>query len=331
MYFNKYILPLWYFSFSIIFLIGNIYYLSYRLLAVREFEVKRRIEKRNFKFVFAFIIALIFIIISLGSSNNLNVFFGIIAVGQGLWVYDYNFILDEGLLIKGRFISWGKISDLDYKKDKEVELSYYKNNQHSKIYKITFNIGYDATLVLENTLKSKRDITNIGNWESEDIINSLNRLKRVVAIALIFVTIIFIYGGYNLLQPKKLGVVLEKAFNHDKTSTVVVYYPGEVKDENLPIANMSTTSKEKKINEVEKYLNSFILRKIQFKDIQYSFLNQDAYGIILYELDGDKVEIYISKKEPVIEIISNNKKKSYYIEEGYEDLDFINKFGKRIN
>ncbi|MBU3146692.1 hypothetical protein [Clostridium sp. CF012] len=331
MYFNEYILPLWYFSVSIIFLLGSIYYFFYRLLAVRKFEVKKRIDKSNFKYVFAFITALIVIIISLKSSNNFNVFFGIISIGQGFWVYDYNFILDEGLLIKGRFISWSKISNLDYKKDKAVELSYYKNNQHSKISKMTFNIGDDAKLVLENTLKRKRDITNIGNWESEDIIHSLNRLKRVIAIALIFVTIIFTYGVYNLLQPKYLKVVLEKAFNHDKTSTVVVYYPREVKEENMSIANMSTTSKEEKINEVKEYLNSFSIRKIQFKDIQYSFMDQDAYEIILYELDGDKVEIYISKKEPVIEIISKNKKKSYYIEEGYKDLDFINKFGKSIN
>ena len=53
--------------------------------------------------------------------------------------------------------------------------------------------------------------------------------------------------------------------------------------------------------------------------------------IILYDLDGNEVELYISKKEPVIEIISKNKKKSYYIEQGYKDLDFIEKFGKSIN
>ncbi|MFT5871231.1 MAG: hypothetical protein ACI8WT_000149 [Clostridium sp.] len=209
MYFNEYILPLWYFLIPIIFLLGSIYYFSYRVLAVRKFEVKKRIEKRNLKHVFVFIPALILIIMSLRSSNNLNIFFGIISVGQVLCVYDYNFILDEGLLIKGRFISWSKISNLDYKEDKAVELSYYKNNQHSKISKMTFNIGDDATLVLENTLKLKRDIINIGNWESEDIINSLNRLKIVLAIALIFVTIIFTYGGYNLLQSKYLEVVLE--------------------------------------------------------------------------------------------------------------------------
>ena len=58
---------------------------------------------------------------------------------------------------------------------------------------------------------------------------------------------------------------------------------------------------------------------------------QEVYEIILYELDGNKVEIYISKKEPVIEIISKNKKRSYYIEEGYQDVDFLNKFGKSIN
>jgi hypothetical protein len=73
----------------------------------------------------------------LRSSNNLNIFFGIISIGQGFWAYDYNFILDEGLFIKGRFISWSKISNLDYKNDKIVELSYYKNNQHSNISKMT--------------------------------------------------------------------------------------------------------------------------------------------------------------------------------------------------
>ena len=69
---------------------------------------------------------------------------------------------------------------------KVVELSYYKNNQHSKISKMTFNIDYDSTLVLENTLKRKRDITNIGNWESEDIIHSLKSVKRGVVLALVF-------------------------------------------------------------------------------------------------------------------------------------------------
>lgn len=331
MYFNEYILPLWYFSGSIIFLLVSIYYLAYRILAVRKFEVKKRIGKTNYKYVFPILTASILIIISLRSSNNLNIFFGIISIGQGLWLYDYNFILDEGLFIKGRFISWSKISNLDNKKDKIVELSYYKNNQHIKISKMTFNIDYDATLVLENTLKRKRDITNIGNWESEDITHSLKNVKRGVVLALLFATMIFGYGVYNLLQPNYLQVVLEKVFNHQKTSTVVVYYPREVKDENMPIANMSTTSKQEKINEVKDYLNSFYIRKTQFKEIKYSFIDQEAYEIILYELDGDKVELYISKIEPVIEIISKNKKRSYYIEEGYKDLDFINKFGKSIN
>lgn len=330
MYFNEYIMPLWYFSVSIIFLLLSIYYFFYRILAVRKFEVKKRIGKRNFKYVFPFITASILIIISLGSSNNLNIFFGIISIGQGLWVYDYNFILDEGLFIKGRFISWSKISNLDFNKDKIVELSYYKNNQHSKISEMTFNIDYDATLVLENTLKSKRDIANISNWENEEITHSLKSVKGGVALALVFATIIFVYGVYNLLQPKYLEVVLEKAFNHQKTSTVVVYYPGEVKDENRLISNMSTTSKEEKINEVKDYLNSFYVRKTQIKDIKYSFMDQAPYEIVLYELDGDKVEIYISKSEPVIEIISKNKKRSYFIEEGYKDIDFINKFGESI-
>jgi hypothetical protein len=330
MYFNEYILPLWYFSFSIIILLCSIYYFFYRIFAVRKFEVKKRIEKTNFQYVFAFITASILIIVSVGSSNNLNVFFGIISIAQGFWVYDYNFILDEGLFIKGKFISWSKISNLDYKDNKTAVLSYFKKNQHSKISKMTFNIGYDATLVLEDTLKHKRVITNISNWENEDITHSLKIVKRGVALALIFVTMIFVYGAYSLSQPRYLEVVLEKAFNHEKTSTVVVYYPREVKDVNMPVANMSTTSKEEKINEVKDYLNSFYIRRIQLKDIQYSFMDHEVYEITLYELDGNKVEIYISKKEPVIEIISKNKKKSYYIEEGYTDIDFINKFGKSI-
>ena len=145
MYFNEYILPLWYYLVPIIFLLSSIYYFFYRLLAVRKFEVKKRIEKGNFKYLFAFITALILLITSLRSRNNLNVFFGIISIGQGFWLYDYNFILDEGLLIKGRFIPWSKISNLDYKDDKIAELSYFKNNQHIKISKITVNIDYDAT------------------------------------------------------------------------------------------------------------------------------------------------------------------------------------------
>ena len=331
MYFNEYILPLWYFSVSIIFLLISIYYFFYRIFAVRKFEVKKRIGKTNFNYVFSFLTALILIAMSWRYNNNLNVFFGIISIGQGFWAYDYNFILDEGLFIKGRFISWSKISNLDYKSDKIVELSYYKNNQHSKISKITFNVDYDATLVLENTLKRKRDITNIGSWENEDITHSLKRVKRGVALTIVFAAIIFMYGVYNLLQPKYLEVVLEKTFHHQKTSTVAIYYQSEVKEENTPISNMSTTSKEEKINEVKDYLNSFSIRKTQFKDIRHSFMDQDGYEIILYELDGDKVEIYISKKEPVIEIIIKNKKRSYYIEEGYKDLDFINKFRESIN
>jgi hypothetical protein len=331
MYFNEYILPLWYFSVSIIFLLVSIYYFFYRIFAVRKFEIKKRIGKTNFNYVFSFLTASILIAMSWRYNNNLNVFFGIISIGQGFWAYDYNFILDEGLFIKGRFISWSKISNLDYKSDKIVELTYYKNNQHSKISKITFNVDYDATLVLENTLKRKRDITNIGNWENEDITHSLKRVKRGVVFTIVFASIIFVYGVYNLLQPKYLEVVLEKTFNHQKTSTVVIYSPQQVKEENAPISNMSTTSKEEKINEVKDYLNSLYIRKIQFKDIRYRFMNQDVYEIILYELDGDKVEIYISKKEPVIDIIVKNKKKSYYIEEGHKDLDFINKFRESIN
>lgn len=331
MYFNEYILPLWYFLGPIIVLLVSIYHFFYRILAVRRFETKKRIGKSNFKFIFAVLTASILIIVSLRSNNNINIFFGIISIAQGFWLYDYNFILDEGLFIKGRFIPWSKISNLDYKEDKIVELSYYKNNQHSKISKMTFNIDYDATLVLEDILKRKRYITNIGNWENEDITHSLKSVKRVVALALVFASIIFGYGVYNLLQPKHLEAVLEKAFNHKKTSTVVIYYPRELKDEKAPVSNMSITSKEEKINEVKNYLNSFSIRKIQFKGMKYSFMEQDAYEVILYELDGNKVEIYISKKEPVIDIISKNKKRSYYTEDGYKDLDFINKFGKSIN
>jgi hypothetical protein len=185
-------------------------------------------------------------------------------------------------------------------------------------------------LVLDDTLKRKQVITNISNWENEDITHSLKSVKRGVAVALIFVTMIFAYGAYRLLQPKYLEVVLEKTFSHDKTSTVVVYYPSEIKDVCLPVANMATTSKELKIKEVKDYLNSFSLRKIQFKNIRSNFIYQEVYEIVLYELDENKVEIFISKKEPVIEIICKNKKKSYYIDAGYKDIDFINKFGKSM-
>jgi hypothetical protein len=330
MYFNEYILPLWYFSFPIIILLFSIYHFFYRIFAVRKFEVRKRIEKRNLKFLFAFIVAAIIIFVSLGSSNNINIFFGIISIAQGFWAYDYNFILDDGLFVKGRFISWSKISSLDYEDKNTAVLSYFKNNQHSKISKMTFNIGYDEQLVLDDTLKHKQVITNISNWENEDITHSLKSVKRGVAVALVFVTMIFAYGAYRLSQPKYLEVVLEKTFNHEKTSTVVVYYPSEIKDVYLPVANMATTSKELKIKEVKDYLNSYSLRKIQFKNIRSNFIYQEVYEIVLYELDGSKVEIFISKKEPVIEIISKNKKKSYYIEEGYKDIDFINKFGKSI-
>lgn len=331
MYFNEYILPLWYFSVPIIFLLCSIYYFAYRLFAARKFEIRKRIEKRNFKYVFAFITASILIIISLSSRNNLNIFFGIISIGQGFWVYDYNFILDEGLLIKGRFISWSKISNLDYEDNKTVVLSYFKNNQHSEISKMTFNIGDDSTLVLEDALKRKRDITNISNWESEDKMNSLNRLKRVLALTLIFLTMIFGYGVYNLLQPKSLGIVLEKTFNHEKTSTVVVHYPREVKDENMATSNMSTTSKEEEITELKNYLNSVHIRKIQFQDIRYKYMFEGFFEITLYKLNGEKVEIFISKEEPIIEIIRDNKKRSYFIEEGYKVQEFISKFGKSID
>jgi len=330
MYFNEYILPLWYFSFPIIILLFSIYHFFYRIFAVRKFEVRKRIEKRNFKFLFAFIVAAIIIFVSLESSNNLNIFFGIISIAQGFWAYDYNFILDDGLFIKGRFISWSKISSLDYEDKNIAVLSYFKNNQHSNISKMTFNIGYDEQVVLDDTLKHKQVITNISNWENEDITHSLKSVKRGVAVAVVFVTMIFVYGGYRLTQPKYLEVVLEKTFSHEKTSTVVVYYPREVKDENMPVANMSTTSKEEKIKEVKDYLNSFSIRNIQFKEIKYSFMEQEVYEIIFYELDGNQIEIYISKKEPVIEIISKNKKRSYYIQEGYKDIDFINEFGKSI-
>lgn len=331
MYFNEYIFPLGYYLVSIIILLCSIYYFLYRIFAARKFEVRKRIEKGNFNFIFVFIGALIIISMSLSSSNNLNIFFAIISIAQGLWIYDYNFILDEGLFIKGKFISWSKINNLDYKDDKTAELSYFKKNQNSVISKMTFNIGYDAKLVLEDALKRKQVITNISNWENEDITHSFKSVKRGIALALVIVTMIFLYGVYSLLQPKSLEVVLEKTFNHEKTSSVVVRYPREVKDENMPVSNMSTTSKEEKINEVKNYLNSFSIRKIQLKDIRYRFIEQEVYEVTLYELDGDEVEIYISKKEPVIEVISKNKKRSYYIEQGYTDIDFINKFGQSIN
>ncbi|MCB2290046.1 hypothetical protein LGK97_09730 [Clostridium sp. CS001] len=331
MYFKEYIFPLGYYLVSIIILLCSIYYLLYRIFAVRKFEVRKRMEKGNFNFIFVFIGALIIISMSSKSSNNLNIFFAIISIAQGLWIYDYNFILDEGLFIKGKFISWSKINNLDYKDDKTAELSYFKKNQNSVISKMTFNIGNDAKLVLEDALKRKQVITNISNWENEDITQSFKSVQRGIALALIFVIMIFAYLAYSLGQPKYLEVVLAKTFNHEKTSSIVVRYPREVKDENMPFGNMSTTSKEEKINEVKDYLNSFSIRKIQLRDMRYRFIEQEVYEVTLYELDGDEVEIYISKKEPVIEIISKNKKRSYYIEQGYTDIDFINKFGQSIN
>jgi hypothetical protein len=98
----------------------------------------------------------------------------------------------------------------------------------------------------------------------------------------------------------------------------------------MPIPNMGTTSKQGKIKELKAYLNSFCIGRIKLKDIEYSFTLGDTYEIILYELNGEKVEIFISKKEPIIEIISKNKKRSYFIEEGYKELEFINEFGKSL-
>lgn len=110
MYFKEYILPLWYFSFSIIFLLFSIYDFLYRVLVARKFKNKRRIEERDFRYLFSFIIGLIQISLSLQNRNNVNISTAVIFIGLGFYLYDYNFILNEGLMLKGRFIPWSKIN-----------------------------------------------------------------------------------------------------------------------------------------------------------------------------------------------------------------------------
>ncbi|MBU3144070.1 DUF5673 domain-containing protein [Clostridium sp. CF012] len=328
MYFKEYILPLWYFSFPIMFLLFSIYYFLYRILVARRFQYRKRIEERNFGYLCLIITGLILITLAFLEKNNINVFLAIILMGRGFWLYEYNFILKEGFFIKGRFISWDKINSLDYKKNnKSLVLSYFKNNKDSKISKVTFNIGYNSKLELENVQKDK--LNNINNVVNEDKICPTKSIKIGLSLALISLTMIFIYGVYNLLQPKALGDILEKTFNHGETSSVIVMYEGEHKAEGSPY-DMSSTSKEDKLKEIRSYLNSFHVRKIRFENIKYSFITGYPYSIILYELNGDTTEVYISKKEHVIEIIRDNKRKSYFIEKGYKDSEFINKFGKSI-
>jgi hypothetical protein len=272
MYFKEYILPLWYFGVPIIFLLCSIYYFLYKILVARKFEVKRRIKKTNFIYLYLFIGALLTIMSFLGR-NNTSGFLGILLIGQGFWIYEYDFVLNKGLLIKGRFIPWNNISDLDYKNKKVAVISYFKNKNNSKIFKVTFNIEYDLRMQLENTLKDKQDNTNITNVKNGDKICSVKSIKVGLSLALIFLTMTFGYGLYNLLQPKSVGVVLEETFKHGETSAVVVYYHHELKP------NMSTTSKKEKINEVKNYLNSLHTRKIQFKDIRYKHRFEDLFEI----------------------------------------------------
>ena len=330
MYFKEYILPLWYFSFSIMFLLFSIYSFLYRILVARKFQDKRRIVERDFRCLYSFISGLVLITISIQNRNNINIFLAIILIGLGFYLYDYNFILNEGLFIKGRLISWNKIKGLDYKKNnKEIVLSYFKKN-NSKISKVTFTIRYDSRLALENMLKDKLNNTNINNVEKEDKIYPIKSIKIGVSLVLISLTMIFVYGVYNLLQPKALGEVLEKTFNHRETSSIVVRYEGELKDKGLSVYDMAVTGKEENIKEIKNSLNSFQIRKIQLEDLRYNSITEYPYIIEFYKLDGDKVEIFISKKEPIIEIVRNNKKRSYFIEKGYEDLEFVNKLGKSI-
>lgn len=335
MYFKEYVLPLWYFSFSIIFLLFSIYYFFYRILVARKFKYKKRIEKRDFRYLYLLVLGLINITISLQNittslqnKNTINIFLAIILIGVGFYLYDYNFILNEGLFIKGRFIPWNKINSMDYKKNnKAIVLSYFKNNNGSKISKVTFNIRYNSKLELENMQKDKVDNTNI---DKVDKIYPDKNVKIRLDLASIVFLMIFIYGFYNLLQPKALGGIIDKTFNHTETSSVVVLYQGEFENQGLPY-DMSTTSKEERIKEIKNFLNSFYIRKIPYQDLGYTSIKGYPYSIKLYELTGDKVEIFISKSEPILEIKTNNKKRSYFIESGYENLKFINKFGESID
>lgn len=324
MYFKDYILPLWYFGVPIILLLCSIYYFLYRILVARKFEVKRRIKKANFIYLYLFI-GVSLIITSLLERNNDIVFLGIILIGQGFWIYDYNFVLNEGILIKGRVIPWNNISNLNYKNNKVVIISYFKNKSNSKISKVTFNIEYHSRIQLENTLKDKQDNINITNVENGNKTYSVKSIKVGLSLALIFLTMIFGYGLYNLLQPKSLGVVLEETFKHRETSAVRIYYHDELK------TTVSPTSKEERIREVKNYLNSLHVRKIQFKDNRYKYRSEGLFEITLYELNGDEVQIAIYKKEPIIEITRDKKKRGYFIEEGYEYLDFLNEVRKSMN
>lgn len=330
MYFKEYILPLWYFSFSAIFLLFCIYSFLYRILVARRLHDKRRIEERDFRYLYSFISGLIIITSSLQNRNNINTFLAIILIGLAFYLYDYNFILKEGLFIKGKFISWNRVNNFDYKKNnKEVVLSYFKDNNHGKASRVTFTIRYDSRLVLENIMMDKLSSTNVDNGENEDKVYSAKPINIALSLALIFFTLICIYGVYNLLKPRVLGEVLEKNFNHRETPTVAIRYEGENKDKGARF-DMSMTSKEDKIQEIMSYLKSFELRKIRFQDIRYSANTEYPYSITLYELDGNKVEISISKKEHILEIRRDNKKRSYFVEEGYDNLKFLNKLGKAI-
>lgn len=114
MYFRDYILPQWYYLVSIIILLCSMYYFLYRIFAARKFKVRKRIGKRNFNLIFAFTAALIIMSISVSSNNNINIFFAIISIAQGLWLNDYNFIVDEGR----EYAYWEYVYNIKRRKDK---------------------------------------------------------------------------------------------------------------------------------------------------------------------------------------------------------------------
>ena len=326
MYFKEYILPLWYFLFSIIFLLFSIYYFLYRILVAKKFKNKRRIEERDFRYLYSFISGTLLIITSIQNRNNIITFLATILIGLAFYVYDYNFILKEGLFLKGRFISWNRISKLDYKKNnKEIVLSYFKNNNPSKISKVTFIIRYKSRLELENIMRDKLSSTNVDDGENRDKAYSVKSIKIGISLALIFFTLICIYGVYNLLQPRALGEVLEETFNHGETFAVTVKYEEKYKD-----IYLAATEKKEEVKEIKNYLNSFCIRKIQLEDFGYKYTTEGPYSIKLWDLRGDIVRIYISKKEPIIEIIRNNKKRAYFIEDGYKDSEFVKEIRKCI-
>ncbi len=335
MYFREYIFNLFFFSIASIVLSISLCYLLYQIVMVKMQNEKKKIEVSNWSPIFIMMVGAMTMVRTIPKGSIFDVSISILFFSVGIHLYQYNFILKDGMFIKGRFIPWSRMENWDYKKDyfQVIEISYLSGRNSVKPKKVTFSISKNFGLELENTLRDKIDNRSHDISFNADKFGINKGIKISLAMILVLSIAISMLGVYRTFKFKSINQVLKEAFKHTKTSSVEVWYEDKNTegDEYGRILDSRMTGRENKIEELHNYFDTFQLGRIQYKDLSHDAIMGKAYRIVIWQLNGESTEIIISKDAHLIELTHSRKTRSYFIYKGPENLEFINIFGESID